>query len=165
VYRGTEHDRWKCSACYVEQAQETTSAVQSWSVALVVFGCLSAVMLCLVGVVLALPTLGPSHIRTTMRDAATIRMATTLFRAENGDDGACPSVEELISGDYLDRTMRIQDGWGNNFRIACGGRAIHVDSAGPDENFGTRDDVNQTWAASITSASAKVIRTVSTLKH
>ncbi|MFT5353903.1 MAG: hypothetical protein ACI9KE_001103 [Polyangiales bacterium] len=87
------------------------------------------------------PTCGPSNIGVTRARATTVRHAIILFRVEH-PDAECPLVEELISGDYLDRRMRIEDAWENDFQIVCDGRAIQVDSAGPDQKFGTRDDVN-----------------------
>ena len=102
------------------------------------------VLLTLAGTfVVFLPSLGGhSHTRTTEQDAATIRQAMILFRAEN-PDAACPSMENLTEGPgpYLDSSMRIDDAWDIPFRLSCDGRAVHVVSAGPDGKFGNDDDI------------------------
>lgn len=83
---------------------------------------------------------GPSHIRTTTMDAATIRQAMVLFRVEN-PDATCPSMEDLVEGSYLDPSMRVGDAWDSPFRLSCDGRDLLVVSAGPDGKFGSNDDI------------------------
>ncbi|MFK7999063.1 MAG: hypothetical protein AB8H86_05675 [Polyangiales bacterium] len=83
---------------------------------------------------------GPSHISSTTMDAATIRQAMVLFRAEKPEAG-CPSMTRLLAGGYLDGAMRTEDAWGNDFRLSCEGREVYAVSAGPDGEFGTDDDI------------------------
>ncbi|MEM7609055.1 MAG: hypothetical protein AAF411_27215 [Myxococcota bacterium] len=81
-----------------------------------------------------------SRIRVTEGAVQTVRSAAIQFRAENPGDG-CPSMDDLAEQQYLDSGRRLEDAWENDFRIACVGRDIVVTSAGPDELFGTEDDI------------------------
>lgn len=108
--------------------------------------CFLASMLCLVGAGLvgaAREGCSGTHYSGTAIDAATIRQAMVLFRAENPDAG-CPSMENLTEGPrpYLDPSMRVEDCWCNAFRLSCDGREVFAVSAGPDGEFGTDDDID-----------------------
>lgn len=83
---------------------------------------------------------GRPRIRDTEGAAQTVRSAAIQFRAENPRDG-CPSMDDLAEQQYLDSGRRLEDAWENGFRIECVGRDIVVTSAGPDELFGTEDDI------------------------
>lgn len=78
---------------------------------------------------------------STEIDAMTIRQAMVLFRAENSG-APCPSVKNLMAEDFLGSWMRTRDGWDNAYRMSCDGHDVLVVSAGPDEMFGTRDDID-----------------------
>lgn len=80
-----------------------------------------------------------SRIRETLVRARTIQNATQAYQMEEG--GECPAVAVLTAGGFLDSTKDNADAWGNAFVIECGDDAIHVHSAGPDEQLGTEDDI------------------------
>lgn len=93
------------------------------------------------GVTVALlPRLEDANINSTTIDAATIRQAMVLFRAENPGDG-CPDMSDLIEGSYLDSSMRTTDAWDADYELECEGREVFAISAGPDGNFGNDDDI------------------------
>lgn len=107
-----------------------------------------------VGLLSCLPTLGPSNIRSTETDAATLRQAMTLYRAEQPEAG-CPTMKSLF-GEYIDASMRVVDAWDRPFRLKCVGRDNHALSAGPDGKFGTRDDVPERVRRLVRMRSSKV---------
>ncbi|MFK7999066.1 MAG: hypothetical protein AB8H86_05690 [Polyangiales bacterium] len=76
---------------------------------------------------------------STEIDAATLRQAMTLFFVEN-PDALCPTTKSLMNGHYVE-SWTLQDGWDNAFRLSCEGRHVFAVSAGPDEVFGTDDDL------------------------
>ena len=82
---------------------------------------------------------GPSNIHVTETMAGTLQSAGTMFRIDH--PGECPSVEQLLDGEYIEGTGAIVDACGEHFRIACDGRDVHVRSAGPDGALGTPDDL------------------------
>lgn len=86
------------------------------------------------------PQLEKANIKAAKTDTDAVRSAATLFFAE--DPGAdCPTVDDLVEQQLLASNKRTADPWGNEFKIECTGGDITVISAGPDEEFGTEDDV------------------------
>lgn len=69
-----------------------------------------------------------------------VRGATTMYLAEN-PNAACPTVNELLAGGYLDEDESVNDPWDNPMLITCEGTQVTVTSAGPDQQFGTEDDI------------------------
>jgi len=83
---------------------------------------------------------GGSRTKDTEIGVQALRGATTMFLAEN-PDGGCPSVADLIAGGYLDGDKSITNAWEHPMTIRCEGTRITVTSAGPDQIFGTDDDI------------------------
>lgn len=83
--------------------------------------------------------------RSTISDATTIRSGVQLFRLDH--PSICPTTGALIKHDVLDRTTRLTDGWGGPFMIECNGADIWVVSAGPDQRWGTADDIDNDSAS------------------
>lgn len=73
-------------------------------------------------------------------EARTIRTAAQLWRAD-ARDVACPTLDDLLKEELLERGTRKVDPWGSGYRIDCVGNQIVVASAGPDRKRGTADDV------------------------
>ncbi|MGB5695249.1 MAG: type II secretion system protein GspG [Polyangiales bacterium] len=92
------------------------------------------------GVAVALlPQLEKARIKTTKTDAQSLRSAVMLYVADNPKE--CPTIDELISGRYLDSSRRTADAWDVPFQITCESGEIAVLSAGPDLEFNTEDDI------------------------
>lgn len=89
--------------------------------------------------VAVMPQFEKARIKSTITDATTIRSAVQLYRLDNND---CPTVEDLVESDTLDRTTRTTDAWENEFTIECDGNDIYVVSAGPDGQMGSEDDID-----------------------
>lgn len=92
-----------------------------------------------IGVAL-MPQLGDGYLATTRIGVQAVRGATTMYLAEHRKS-PCPSTKALIAGGYLDEDKSTRDFWGGEFRIECAGTRITVTSAGPDQTFGTEDDI------------------------
>ncbi len=92
------------------------------------------------GVAVALlPQLEKARLKTTKTDAQGLRSAVMLYVADN--PRGCPTVEDLVTERYLDRTRRTADAWDTPFQITCEDGDISVVSAGPDLQFNTEDDI------------------------
>jgi hypothetical protein len=72
--------------------------------------------------------------------AKKILQAASVYAAASAQAG-CPTITELIEAQSLDDDARVEDAWGNRFRIACEGAEPRVISAGPDGRLGTGDDL------------------------
>jgi hypothetical protein len=73
-------------------------------------------------------------------DAARQVLAATQAWQGDHSDG-CPTISELIEDGRLDDKARVEDSWGNRFRIVCDGTRTSIHSAGPDRKAGTPDDL------------------------
>jgi general secretion pathway protein G len=74
------------------------------------------------------------------RDAAVILEAAETWQ-ERTDSTGCPSMSTLVEEHALPRGARLDDPWGERFRIACDGSRLVVWSPGVDKRRGTADDV------------------------
>ncbi|HVU02350.1 MAG TPA: hypothetical protein VHE30_11390 [Polyangiaceae bacterium] len=66
--------------------------------------------------------------------------ATRSWQAEHGE--GCPTISELVEDGRLGEKDRVEDSFGNRFRIICDGARPVVRSAGPDHKAGTKDDLS-----------------------
>ncbi len=89
-----------------------------------------------------LPSLEKAKIQNTEAALEAVRSAVSLYIATNNTE--CATVEELIADKILDKSKATTDSWDRPFRIQCDGTEVTVDSAGPDGEFDTEDDVNGT---------------------
>ena len=67
--------------------------------------------------------------------------AATAWQAEN--PSGCPTESALIDNGKLRESDRVEDSWGNRFRVVCEDGHATVRSAGPDQELGTADDFRQ----------------------
>jgi hypothetical protein len=73
---------------------------------------------------------------TTHTSARELQLAAEMWRKTHRDE--CPTPPRLVR----DRRIDLQsDAWGQPFRVTCKGDTIVVASAGPDERYGTADDI------------------------
>ena len=73
------------------------------------------------------------------RDATVILEAAESWQ-KRGETG-CPSVSKLVEENVIPRAARLDDPWGERFRIECDDSALVVWSPGADKKRGTSDDV------------------------
>ena len=73
------------------------------------------------------------------RNAVVIAQAaeTWMDRGETG----CPTISSLMEAQYLPADARLDDPWGQRFRIECDAERFTVWSPGVDQRRGTTDDV------------------------
>lgn len=90
--------------------------------------------------VAVLPRLEKARVDSTRADAQTVRSGAIMYIGEN-PGGACPTMDDLVEGGYIDSNKRTADAWDNPFSVECEGTDIIVVSAGPDGQMGTEDDV------------------------
>lgn len=82
----------------------------------------------------------PSRIKQSEIHVQALGGATMMYLAEH-PGARCPNVPELVAGGYLDQDKRLTDEWDNPMLITCEGTEVTVTSAGPDQQFGTEDDI------------------------
>ncbi|MDH5490959.1 MAG: type II secretion system GspH family protein [Myxococcales bacterium] len=90
--------------------------------------------------VAVLPQLQKARIESTRTDAQTISSAVVMYLMDT-PGGGCPATSDLVEGGYIDRNKRTVDAWDQEFQIECQGTDVLVISSGPDQTFGTEDDV------------------------
>ncbi len=74
------------------------------------------------------------------RDAAVILEAAETWQKRT-DTSGCPSMSRLVQETVLPRAARLDDPWGERFRIECNDSGLTVWSPGADKKRGTSDDV------------------------
>ena len=87
-----------------------------------------------------LPRMGESRVQQAESDAQAIQSGVELF-SMNDPDAPCPTTEDLTEERILSSSTRVEDPWGDPFRIACRVEGVEVRSDGPDHLGGTADDV------------------------
>jgi hypothetical protein len=75
--------------------------------------------------------------------AKKILYAAGAYAAASAQAG-CPTITELMEAHSLDDDARVEDAWGNRYRIVCDDSGARVISSGPDGRPGTKDDVRFT---------------------
>lgn len=85
-----------------------------------------------------LPQLQKAKVKQTQTDAKTIASAAEMYMAESDE---CPTVDALVAEKILNNKLNTKDAWENDYQIECTEDGPTVRSAGPDEQFGTEDDI------------------------
>jgi general secretion pathway protein G len=80
-----------------------------------------------------------AHERETATRARTIQTAVIAYVAEKPAE--CPTMQDLLQDEILDKTTDHRDAWGHAFTIECDGSTAHVRSSGQDGQMGTGDDI------------------------
>lgn len=81
----------------------------------------------------------PKDRDTAVTAARHVLAAVDEWQKANQD--GCPTLSTLVESGKLDRDARVEDAWGNRFRVVCDGTEATVRSAGPDRKMGTGDDL------------------------
>ncbi|MDD5307761.1 MAG: type II secretion system protein GspG [Deltaproteobacteria bacterium] len=88
--------------------------------------------------VAVVPAMGRANVKQAATDANSVRSAVMMYVAEN--PGKCPSMDDLKSGKFIDKTKRTTDPWDKEFVIRCTeGDDPEVFSLGPDGQEGGCD--------------------------
>ena len=84
---------------------------------------------------------GPSENKVATTSARAIRQAVKTRWLEQSDSSNCPTVEDLVREELLDKDNAAKDPWGQPWRIECSNRDVTVLSNGHDRVAGTSDDI------------------------
>ncbi len=90
--------------------------------------------------VAVMPQFKRAKINTTKTRAQAIYNGYVIWSADN--PGKCPSPQDLVDSQALQKGKDVTDAWGQDFSIKCDGNDAQVTSAGPDGQFGTEDDIS-----------------------
>lgn len=80
-----------------------------------------------------------AKLKTAKTAALTVREAAQTYRLSE-NTSVCPSVDQLISLNYLDDAKNTEDPWGKDYLIRCEEERIFVTSLGPD-SIPSGDDI------------------------
>jgi len=73
-------------------------------------------------------------------NARTIRGAVKSWWVEH-DSSLCPTIQQLVSDQILDKDHSPTDPWGKPYRIECAENDVTIYSDGRDHIAGTKDDI------------------------
>jgi general secretion pathway protein G len=79
-------------------------------------------------------------ISNTKTNARQIRAAVKVWWLDNPPE-QCPSVDDLVEHQTLDRDSPRLDPWGSEWRLQCQDHDVTVTSIGPDRSPDTDDDI------------------------
>jgi general secretion pathway protein G len=83
---------------------------------------------------------GPSQDKSAATNARAIRGAVKAWWMEH-DPSLCPSVQQLVADQILDKDNAAKDPWGKPWRIECAESDVTIYSDGRDRIAGTSDDI------------------------
>jgi prepilin-type N-terminal cleavage/methylation domain-containing protein len=83
---------------------------------------------------------GPSQDKSAATNARAIRGAVKAWWMEH-DASLCPSVQQLVDDQVLDKDNAATDPWGKPWRIECVDSDVTIYSDGRDRLAGTSDDI------------------------
>jgi type II secretory pathway pseudopilin PulG len=81
-----------------------------------------------------------AKVRMAETNARTVRAAVKGYWVES-ESAECPTIQDLVRDETLDRDNASEDPWGMAWRIECTGRDVTIHSNGADRLPGTADDV------------------------
>ena len=82
----------------------------------------------------------PSREKSAATNARAIRSAVKAWWVEH-DASLCPSTQQLVADQILDKDQTSQDPWGRPWRIECAENDVTIYSDGRDRIAGTSDDI------------------------
>ena len=83
---------------------------------------------------------GPSQDKVARASAQEIRKAGKAWWMVH-DPSVCPSVQQMVDDDFVDKENAFKDPWGKPWRIECVGNELSVYSDGRDRTANTADDI------------------------
>jgi len=88
----------------------------------------------------AIPYWERARYKTALTNARHLRGVVKTWLVER-DSKDCPSVEQLLADQALDRDSPRQDPWGKQWHIDCSDNEVIILSDGSDRTAGTADDI------------------------
>jgi len=100
----------------------------------------AAGLVALIGMLLIRPQLAAAETDEAEKYASRIRNAAEEWRKDNGNNG-CPTLSQLVHEKRLSESARMDDPWGERYRLRCTDDEVTVVSPGEDRRQNTSDDI------------------------
>jgi general secretion pathway protein G len=85
------------------------------------------------------PRIAAAETTEAVKDAGRILSAVQEWRRENGK--GCPTLSQLVEEKQLSQSARMDDPWGERYRVRCTDDEVTVVSPGQDHQPNTSDDI------------------------
>lgn len=99
----------------------------------------TAAILALGGLLVVKPRMAAAETSEAVKDAGRILSAAQEWRRENGK--GCPTLSQLVEEKQLSDSARMDDPWGERYRVRCTDDEVTVVSPGQDHQPNTADDI------------------------
>jgi general secretion pathway protein G len=99
----------------------------------------AAAILTLGGFLVVKPRIAAAETSEAVKDAGRILSAAQEWRRENGK--GCPTLSQLVEEKQLSESARMDDPWGERYRVRCTDDEVTVVSPGQDHEPNTSDDI------------------------
>jgi general secretion pathway protein G len=86
------------------------------------------------------PEFKKARIKSALIGASTIKTAAESYRELDSTSDACPTIQDLVNGRKIDG-KKIDDPWGQPYKIRCEEGEIRVYSSGNDRKENSPDDI------------------------
>jgi general secretion pathway protein G len=96
-------------------------------------------LISVIGLLIIRPRVAAAESDAAVKDASRILVAAQEWRRENGK--GCPTLSQLVHERQLDRAARMDDPWGERYRVRCTDEEVSVVSPGEDHQPNTSDDI------------------------
>ncbi len=104
-------------------------------------------LVALLGLLIVRPRLAAADTDEAEKHASRIRSAAEEWRRDNGNNG-CPTLSQLVHEKRLSQAARMDDPWGERYRLRCTDEEVTVVSPGEDREPNTKDDIRVPRSAS-----------------
>jgi len=104
---------------------------------------------------LVFPEFKKARIKTAVVGATTIKMAAETYKELESTSDACPTIQDLVSARKIDG-KKVDDPWGQPYKIKCEEGEIRVYSPGNDRKDATPDDIRDDFKPSDIEKVAKI---------
>lgn len=107
----------------------------------------AAGLVALTALLVVRPRLAAAETDEAEKYASRIQTAAQEWRLDNGSSG-CPTLSQLVHEKRLSQSARMDDPWGERYRLRCTDEEVTVVSPGEDRQPNTKDDIRVPRSAS-----------------
>ncbi|HEY6561276.1 MAG TPA: type II secretion system protein GspG [Polyangiaceae bacterium] len=100
----------------------------------------AAGLVALTGLLVVRPRLAAAETDEAEKYASRIQTAAQEWRRDNGSS-ECPTLSQLVHEKRLSQSARMDDPWGERYRLRCTDEEVTVVSPGEDRQPNTKDDI------------------------
>ncbi|HSN99952.1 MAG TPA: type II secretion system protein [Candidatus Nanopelagicales bacterium] len=94
-----------------------------------------------------IPEFRKTQVKSAVLGAGVVKQAADLYRELESSSDACPTIQDLVSARKID-SSKINDPWGQPYKIKCEDSEIRVISSGRDRKEPSPDDVRDDFKPS-----------------